>query len=249
MKARSTIFALIALFAAAPAIAQQQAVPNAVALESEEEVIRRYSVELIVFEYAGSASGTTEMFDPEAVTDPIFDEDFLISLGDQHTLKRVTVVDPQTGPVVTRLEGPGDEEIEQIPTLELAGVRLLEPEEFQMSGTWDRLIQLDAYTPLIHTGWEQPTIEKEDTNELNHRRIASPPLRLSGTVSLYLSRFLHLVIDLALEEKQPARMTTAQPRFSRYGDDAMTSSYSIDRASVLPSVFYRIQEDRLVRNN
>ena len=249
MKARSSIIALATLFATVPAAAQQQSVPNAVLLESEEEEVRRYSVELIVFEYAGSAAGTTELFDPDPSTDPIFDDEFLVTLRDDRTLRRVSTVNPQTGEVETRLQGADEETLEEIPTLELAGVRLLEPEEFQMTSAWERLDNLDAYTPLLHTGWEQPTVEQEETVELSLRRIGDPPLRLSGTVSLYLSRFLHLVVDVALEEKQPVRTTVPQQRFSRFGDNEMRSSFSFDRDSIRPSLFYRIKEDRIVRNN
>ncbi|MDH3441071.1 MAG: peptidoglycan binding protein CsiV [Gammaproteobacteria bacterium] len=250
------------LLVAAMSLAQQQAAPNAVQLESEQEPDRQYSVEMIVFEYVGSAAGTTEIFEPDL---PIVDEalpvdvDFLDDLSpeipgpnsppqdDLPLAIDIPVSDEMVEePDFVALPG---ETLEEIPTHESAGFRLIDPADYQLRNAWNRLVDLDAYRPLMHTGWIQPTLEKEDTTPLPLRRLGNPPLRLNGTISLYLSRFLHMVVDLSLEHKAPQRMVATQERVRLYGDNQSRASRGFDAEFITPSIFYRIEEDRIVRNN
>ena len=143
---------------------------------------------------------------------------------------------------------PG-ETLEEIPTWESARFQMIDPAEYQLRNAWDRLDNLDAYRPLMHAGWIQETLEKEATKPLPLRRLGDPPLRLNGTISLYLSRFLHMVVDLSLEHKSPQRMVATQERIRYYGDNQSRASLSFDPEFITPSVFYRIEEDRIVRNN
>jgi hypothetical protein len=96
----------------------------------------------------------------------------------------------------------------------------------------------------MRAAWVQPTIEKDKTMPIKLRRLGNPPLRLDGTVTLYLSRFLHLVLDLSLEEKTPVRPGADRDRF--FGDSR--TRIDLDSAYGTPSVFYRLQENRIVRN-
>jgi hypothetical protein len=56
------------------------------------------------------------------------------------------------------------------------------------------------------------------------------------------------VLDLALEEKSPQRMTSRQDSVRYYSDDQSRAAFSFDPQFITPSTFYRIQEDRIVRN-
>jgi hypothetical protein len=58
-----------------------------------------------------------------------------------------------------------------------------------------------------------------------------------------------MVVDLSLEHKSPQRMTATQERVRYYGDNQSNASRSFDPEFITPSVFYRIEEDRIVRNN
>ncbi len=243
------IAACVPVLVSSIVIAQQQSVPNAVALESEEEEIRRYSVEMIVFEYVGSAAGSTEIFTPEQPVDPLYEDDFLINLPEDLTRKRAMMFDPEEERMISGAQPYPDEQLVEVQTFEQSGLVLLDPEDYQLTNTYRKLVELDAYRPLVHTAWLQPTLEREDTQPILLRRIGDPPLRLDGTVSLYLSRFLHLVIDLSLEEKSPQRMVATQDRIRGYGDNRSRAAFSFDPEFVTPSTFYRIQEDRIVRNN
>ena len=258
-----TCLGLTLILGSPAAQAQQQRVPNAVSLEAEQEEVPRYAVELIVFEYVGEAAQSTEIFEPEQASPPL-PEDVLatgsgdISFGDPASLNEalpVAIDDslPDDAPAEVDEEATIPEyllaELEEIETLEQTGMKPMLPEDYQLTDVLERLEAIDAYRPLMHAGWIQPTLEKEFTKPLKLRRIGNPPLRLDGTISLYLSRFLHLVVDLSLEHKRPQRMTASQQRLQVYRDSRMRLSSSFDAEFIAPSVFYRIEEDRIVRNN
>lgn len=238
------------------AVAQQSVVPGASELEAEAENVRHYSVELIIFEYTNRAQADTEIFDPDPPPEPA-EENAVFGDG---SLDLFPGTDSNAGdptqfsdrlPEVTS----GDElpdvaeeaiELELVSTFEQAGLRLLGPEDYVLNDEYERLKNLDAYRPLMRAAWTQPTLEKEVSFPIALRRLGNPPLRLDGTVTLYLSRFLHLVIDLALEEKAPVRALPSENRLHRLGDNS--ARFGFDSEFITPSIFYRIQEDRIVRN-
>lgn len=240
----------------ASALSQQTIVPGATALETEEEEVRRYSVELIIFEYVDRSSAGTEIFDPDLPPEPQ-DVDLYYDDG---PLQLPIITDPlapdQAGSgevlfeddtdVLMPVVKDEDVALELIPTYEQAGLKLLGPEDYVLNNEYERLETLGAYRPLMRAAWTQPTIEKDLTMPITLRRIGDPPLRLDGTVTLYLSRFLHLVVDLALEEKAPQRVPPADNRLRRFGDER--ARFRFDPEFITPSIFYRIQEDRIVRN-
>jgi hypothetical protein len=252
----SLALAACCVFYAVVASGQQQAVPNSAVLETEAKEVRRYSVEMIIFQYVGTAAGTTENFQPDQPEEPFAGGEFIDDVsGEMLEVEQAPEADL---PMV--IDVPAEEEpelpmpidpnakLEEIFTYERAGLVLLDPEDYVLGNVYDKLVKLDAYEPLMHTAWIQPTVEKEDTIVLPLRRLGNPPLRLNGTVSLYLSRFLHLVVDLALEQKAPQRMTATEERVRYYGDNQSRAAFSFDPEFVTPSTFYRIQEDRIVRN-
>ncbi|MDG2375935.1 MAG: CsiV family protein [Woeseiaceae bacterium] len=262
----NTLFSAAILLSAGPGLAQQQFVPNAAILEMEEPPIPEYAVEMIVFEYTGSAASTTEIFAPdvEVVDDqPPPGADFSADIPPELPVVEVPIDDElsltMAIPDETGIEGevlaepvfvllPG-ETLEEIPTYESRGIRLIPPEEYQLQSTWNRLKQLAAYRPLMHTAWIQPTVEQEATKAFPLRRIGDPPLRLEGAISLYLSRFLHMAVDLSLEQKAPQLMPATEERVRQDGDSGSRAALSFDPVFIAQSTFYRIEEDRIVRNN
>lgn len=240
----------------ASALSQQTVVPGATALQTEEEEVRQYSVELIIFEHVDRSSAGTEIFDPDLLPVPAEEDAYF---GDARL-----DLQPDIDPLADELTEPGDvlseddadapmpavadEDgvLEVIPTYEQAGLKLLGPEDYVLNDEYARLQRLDAYRPLMRTAWTQLTVEKDATMPITLRRLGNPPLRLDGTVTLYLSRFLHLVVDLALEEKAPLRVPPADNRVRRFGDES--TRFRFDPEFITPSIFYRIEEDRIVRN-
>ncbi len=154
--------------------------------EEEEEKLRRYTVEVIVFESAEGAYDGEELFPPlpppEAPPEPVLE---YIELPDYRALRTVE-------------ENYEDEVIEEIQLHGLAEILLMQPEQLTMTSTFGRLDRLDAYQPVLHGGWTQNTIDREFARPIRLRTIGDPPLRLDGTLTLYLSRYLHLIVDLGL---------------------------------------------------
>ena len=259
----ASLMAVTLLALSVPAAqAQQQALPNVVQLETEEEEVRRYAVEVIVFEYAGAAANTTELFEPEPVPgEVVLPEDGPLVFSDRPlppdpTETLPVAIDPADDEAL--MPEPGEEQpfvllpgetLEEIPTYENAGIEFVDPGEYQLTGAWNTLTRLDAYRPLMHTAWIQPTVEQASTKPLSLRRIGDPPLRLNGEFTLYLSRFLHLVVDLSLEQPATASPVADRERVRYFGDNRSEASLSFGPTIDPPATVFRINEDRIVRNN
>ncbi|MGI9203008.1 MAG: CsiV family protein [Woeseiaceae bacterium] len=265
-------FAIVIALLPVAASGQQATVPGVTALESEaEEEIRRYAVELIIFEYTDRASAGSEVFLPDVVAEPTPEDDFFATVpgnpqfGDMRQTDNAGPLDasgkllPGHTDFGAENERPGDLtaaavsappaepiELAEIPTYEQAGLVLLSRKDYVLNDVYEQLARLDAYRPIMHTAWSQKTLEKEATLPIALRRLGNPPLRLEGSMSLYLSRFLHLVVDLSLAERSPLRPTAENNRVRSFGDNE--PRFGFDREFITPTVYYRIEEDRIVRN-
>ncbi len=177
------------------------------ASDDEAVDVRRYTVEMIIFSYAQNVSAGTEVFVPD---------------------------EPPAGEFVF-----GDEVLEEIPLLERERTHpgakkyeivMLPEEDFGLVDIFERLQRIDAYRPLLHFGWTQPTYPADDTEPRPLSSFVTPPEGLTGDLTLYLSRYLHLAVNLQLEG-------AAKPGVYR------------DEFSVLSQpIHYRIEEDRIFRN-
>jgi len=252
MPDRVAIAAVLFLLCAS-AMGQQSVAPGATALEAEPaEAVRRYSVELIIFEYTDPSSAGTEIFDPDEPSAAPQDDLDSVDLAHDEYLDFDPPPTEETDDILFADDSEDllpvveNEPLEMVPTYEQAGLKLLGPEDYVLNDVYERLERLGAYRPLMRAAWVQPTLEKDLTLPIKLRRLGNPPLRLDGTVMLYLGRYLHLVIDLALEEKAPQRVPAAGNRLRRFGDQR--SRFGFDPEFVTPSTFYRIEEDRIVKN-
>ncbi len=68
-----------------------------------------------------------------------------------------------------------------------------------MNDTARRLELLEVYDPVMHFGWTQATWPAEETLPIELSRFRGVPRGLEGRFTLYLGRYLHLVVDLALD--------------------------------------------------
>lgn len=227
---------LYSLLLATSALAQQAPADTAPLLEEEPE-IRRYTVELIVFRYAEDVSVGTEVFLPDVIEPVPFD--------------------PLAEPDPLDLVVPEPEPAEDTELDETAfEMQLLAANELTLTGTYDRLDRLDAYEPLMHVGWTQTALPEEDTPALDLREFGNPPADLNGSFTLYLSRFLHLVVDLALDAPATAQgYGRAAPRFDqpprRFGDERESRDYDAGYLYAEPQyepLRFVIDEDRLFKN-
>lgn len=219
---------LLSLFL--PALVLAQDAPDA----TVEEEIRRYTVEVIIFRYAQDVGTGSEVFVPDDVVEEIAGEG--LELTDEAT--------PVPEPEVIQPQEPDEElqeESELLPDIELV---LLDEESFQLVDAYERLERLDAYEPVMHFGWTQATWPEEQTEAIPLHLFARPPEELDGSLTLYLGRYLHLVVDIQWRAPEPAvESPTPASGFASFELPLEAAG-----AIVSPPVYYRISEDRIMRN-
>lgn len=189
---------LLALLLPAFVLAQDE-------IAEDAEPVRRYTVEVIIFTYEENVSVGSEIFVPDVIEEefPLFDDMPDAELDDAL-------------PVAAAIEDDAiEEDAVEIPPLEWV---LLEESELTMNESYGRLDRLQAYEPVMYFGWTQPTYEEALTTSIPLHAFGRPPAELDGSLTLYLSRFLHLVVDLQLD------------------------------AGAEQPTFYRINENRILRN-
>ncbi len=189
----------------------------------EELEVRRYAVEIVIFRYAEDISVGTERFVPdrplaEEPIDLISDDEFR---GDD-----------------------GEIEAPQLRDLEMV---LFTDDDFTMDGVIRHFEQLDVYETILQVGWIQATYPQDETAAIELRTLRIPPWGLDGSFSLYLGRYLHLVIDLALDGPPGVSEPIAIELPTRmHGDDRLR--HDIDTFREVGPVRYRIQENRIFKS-
>ena len=181
-------------------------------LISEEQVpVKYYTVELIVFTYEENVGVGTEVFPPEVV-DAQADE-----IGEVRVVEK-------------RRRHPDAIGLQPV---------IHTDNDFTMLDTARRLELLDAYAPIMHIAWTQAGFPLADTDPLELPEFGAVPPGLNGSFTLYLARYLHLVVDLTLDGS-PEEITV------EFDDEP---AYSLtDITPPVGPVRYRIQEDRIVKN-
>ena len=76
-----------------------------------------------------------------------------------------------------------------------AHLRLLDPSELQLGDAFAMLDRLEAYTPLLHAGWEQDGLSEEQAVDIELGTLGSG--NPTGAVRLHVSRYLHARVDIA----------------------------------------------------
>jgi len=203
----------------------QQAVSDDSSENNEPEEVRHYTVEIIIFSYLQDASVGSEIFVPE-------------------------IIEPLDTPFDDNNDASNSEPRRVYPF----NYERLSRDELTMNDAWSHLRRLDAYRPLMHFGWTQPAIPQDQTIALELQRFGKVPQRLDGTLQLFLSRFLHLVVDVSLAASDSERamadaMVSAQLPVATFGDERIQSGYDYDRLEPqYAPLRYRIVEDRIMKN-
>lgn len=236
-----------AISIAAPGHAQTQVDdPQAVA-----EPVRRYNVELIIFTYDSSVSSGTEVFVPDKPALPegpgLAGRDNTRYADGEAELSRDAV--PEYGDTVDLQEklGPGEEVLAELLETRSLNLRLLTADELTLKDAHDRLRRLDAYEPVLWAGWTQDVYAEDMTAAIRLRRLGNLPVNIDGEMKLYLGRFLHLVADVSV---QAPGSGTARPSYRvrparEFGRDY---DYAPDRRVEDRAIYYRIDEDRIMKN-
>jgi hypothetical protein len=205
-----------------PAALQAQEAPEAPA----DGTARRYAVELIIFKYLEMESPGTEVFLPQRIDPELIDNTGSV---------------PEFGDTTAAAAAAAD------PLPKEFQYRMLRDDELALKDTERMLSRLQAYRPLMHFGWVQEAVPDAAAPALALERFGTPPAGLEGTVSLSLSRFLHLGVDLALaadpSRRPPAaaipESTGARPD-GRPVDDGNAVRYAPLR--------YEISETRIMKS-
>ena len=183
-----------------------------------------YDVELIIFEYVGGAVGARE--------------DWRYIDTGRAAIEAAMTPAPGMGALSFSDDEPGgdgttgDADDTDMPAANAEPMPLvftpLTAGQLRMADTAQRLANSRDYKPLLHVGWRQTVYGPADVTTLDLAQLpgARPAARLEAAASLYVSRFLHLRLDLAL---------------------AKPTGASFD-ASGLDTLVYRLDERRKMRS-
>ena len=248
---RLTVFITSMILGAA--VWAQEPLLDSELLGDELPDVRRYSVEVIVFSYAEEVSVGSEVFVPEVADYPSFELFGLDELSEEGEIPDDSV---STTPEVTSNEVEDDTNELQAVEETLFEITLHAEDELMLTGTLDQLDRLDAYEPLLHIGWTQTALAEADTPALDLREFGVPPERLSGSFMLYLSRYLHLVVDLELDAKLDEDLMAESARefeapIVSYDDSRANNDYDailFDAEPAYGALSYEISENRLFKN-
>ncbi len=228
--------------------------------DAAEEPPRRYTVELIVFAYDESVPSGSEVFLPDeppeeripeftdGITDPASPADEPRNYGDARTgpfLEELPDA-PQT-PTEAGAPGPADAAA-AAPFTDLPPVRqwieleLHDEQQPRMNEIYDKLVAIDAYQPLMRAAWTQTTHGRDEAPAIHLQSLGAAPQGLDGSVSLYAGRFVHLVLDLALD----AAPGEAPADEVLYRGDGRPGGGDIADPFSSP-LRYRLEEDRIMR--
>lgn len=242
--------ALTGLLAAGSIANAQQSSVDAAAEEVPE--IRRYSVEFIVFRYAEPVSVGTEVFIPEIIeVPPEVPEGFILDdNGNLVPAPDEDLAEPDEEPLLT------DAELLEDPLAPVFEMVVTPDDELKLGNYWDAFRRLDVYEPLVHGGWTQTALEEDAVIPVDIREFGVIPDGLSGEFTLYLSRFLHLVVDLELlapDDEQPVSGNTVYEIAPEATVSDIASGdftvYPVDRRVQYAPLTYKIEEDRIFRSD
>jgi hypothetical protein len=215
MRKQYSVWALLLLAAAASA--QDRLEP------AEDPEIPRYTVEIIIFSYEQDVSIGTELFVPDEPP-PVEELDEDDAGGALVSTPEFVAPEPQTP-----IDDPGKK----------FDLTMLSEDDFTLRNIAEHLNRLDAYKPLIHFGWTQSTFPEEESEARPLSFFITPPPGLEGELKLYLSRYLHLALNLQLDAPVAATPVDSHGRDTYEYSDSQVISYPVR---------YRIIEDRIFKN-
>jgi hypothetical protein len=189
----------------------------ATAAEDRPPPPARYAVELIVFRNLDQSRNTPEIpasgsliadSPLELIPSENPDESFISSL-DLGIAGFDLTPDAQSGLLAGGAEqSQSGEEIPEVrigfylmsPRAEYPDFVPIDIESMSLGNIYSRMETLGAYEPIAHLGWVQAA---EDAGSAVPYRLKDKPVRgdsVTGTITLYKARYLHLALDLSLDE-------------------------------------------------
>ena len=195
-------------------------------IDEDVPVIKRYAVEIVVFSYVEDVAVGSEIFPADVIEVP----DMTIEESDE-TIEEIEVT--------TRFRR-GTKLFSLDPVL-------MPEEEYSLHDVIERFELLDAYETILHVGWTQPGFPQEQTEPMALAVFGEPPEGLDGSFTLYLGRYLHLVVDLTMAAPvEVVEIPLPVVRTFNYGDARW--QYEAEMEPVEGPVRYRLQENRIFKN-
>jgi len=198
------------------------------AQDSDAEALslpNRYEVEVIIFRHLDQSRNTPEIPAAASMIEASpFDLDLTEQPGETGALASINAESGQQSWATSALEneteyrrlqqsvrrsGPTPSFVLLPMTLEFPDFYPFDKTAFSLNRVYNRIDRLDAYQPLMHLGWIQPV---KSTGEARPFLISNPsaePVGVTGTVTLYKERYLHLALNLALES--PPAVNASSP--------------------------------------
>ena len=220
--------------------------------QEEQASVRRYTAEIIIFSYAQDAPEGTEIFIPDLPPlkdllgeQMLTDDDSLQCIPEivegyelgEHELGEYELGEYELGEYELGEHELGEHELEEHELEgEPFGLVMLAEENFQLKDEFERLDNLEEYTPLLHFGWTQTTYPDDEQEVRPLSSFVTLPNGLEGDLTLYLSRYLHLAVNLQLDDAPVKELPCG------YDNDKPEES-----APRTYPVRYRIEEDRIFR--
>ena len=138
--------------------------------------LQSYDVELVIFRQL-SQGATPEQWSLEAV-----------DAG-----QRLSIPDEEPTPFATQVEAP------PAPT---ATFPALPSSRYKLTAIEETLRRSRAYRPIAHFGWTQPGFARNEAQYLPINSLAPSSSGLLGQIALSRGRYLHLTLDLVLEDPE-----------------------------------------------
>ena len=216
--------------------------------------LREYAVEVIVFRYADGVYRGTELFPPDPPPEVLPVEGEIPEFSDVPGLGTTEAPAEADDPPAAPADGVEDPEDvpEEATDDQGPGYNIVPDSELTMGDTLDRLERLDAYEPILHFGWRQRLTAFAESEAIPLATLAAPAPGLDGSFELYLSRFLHLAVELE-QRAEPgppdARLgeTKTDPLFDA-GSRLPPPPDPLSGVADSPEVYYRISEDRIFKS-
>ena len=248
---------VIASLAALMLVSMQSYAQNS---QSEASILPpRYEVELIIFRHLDQSRNTPEI---PAAASMIQDSPFELQLAEtgpgqdarsaSDTLPegraRATAEDDGFGSQPTRRRS------RQVVSFLLLSPRpewpdfiAFDKKSYSLNGVYNRIIRLDAYQPLVHLGWIQAAKSTAEAKPFHIESEPDAPLEVSGTITLYKERYLHLALDLSLETAPSDEISEPAAEIPPERVFGLNFSAPQDDRSVTVNETHKLQQSRRIR--
>lgn len=177
----------------------------------------RYEIELIVFRHLDQSRNTPEI---PAAGSLVHESPLTLIPADDPAISFMKSLQYSVAgsydsgvdtPILTDVAVSADEESTEAtisfylmdPRAEFPDFVPISAEFMALGDMYEQLERLDAYAPIMHLGWIQTAREASEATPYRIGRAVREAGGVSGTITLYKQRYLHLELELSLDENRP----------------------------------------------